>query len=85
MPFCVKIIAVPKSQGFLARLLGGGGPTAAVIKAVETITAMRSGEIKQKLNKLPWRMSVFNTEQEAKVAVQTLNDDGIQCEIIEVN
>ena len=84
MAWRVRVVAVPKASGLLASLFGGGGPAGGVVRALCTITAARPAEAKRWLSKLPYEIGPYETEQEARVTAQTLQDEGARCEMVEV-
>jgi hypothetical protein len=78
--WAVYLRQVPPAGNFLARLLGAN-PRAPLAKAIESLTALPPGKVKAIIDRAPGQVARFATEQEAKVAVQTLEDAGARCEI----
>ena len=79
--FAVMLTAVPAAGGFLAKLLGGGGAQAKIVKAIQSLTALDTRRAKALTERLPSEVARFATEQEARVAAQTLEDAGGTCQI----
>jgi ribosomal protein L7/L12 len=80
----VSVAQAPAAPGFLAALFGAKGKRGEVIAALQSITARGAGEAKRMLDKLPCEVGRYATEQEARVASQTLQDAGAFCEVREL-
>jgi ribosomal protein L7/L12 len=80
----VTVTQAPPAPGFLAALFGAKGRRGEVVQALQSLTACSAGEGKRLLDKLPCKVGRYATEQEAKVAAQTLEDAGAHCEIMEL-
>lgn len=78
--YAVIITGAPPAGNFLAKLLGSD-PRKGLIQAIRSVTAMDAGRAAKLLDSLPKELARFNTEQEAKVAAQTLEDEGARCDI----
>jgi ribosomal protein L7/L12 len=78
--WAVYLRQVPPAGNPIARLLGAN-PRAPLLKAIQSLTALPTARAKAILEKAPGQVARFATEQEARVAVQTLEDAGARCEI----
>ena len=78
--YAVIITGAPPAGNFLAKLFGAD-PRKGLIQAIRSVTAMDAGRAGKLLDALPKEMARFSTEQEAKVAAQTLEDEGARCDI----
>ncbi len=78
--YAVVITSAPPAGSFIAKLFGAD-PRKGLVQAVRSITAMDPGRAAKLLESLPKELARFSTEQEAKVAAQTLEDEGARCEI----
>ncbi|MCE5217563.1 ribosomal protein L7/L12 [bacterium] len=78
--WAVIITSVPPAGGFLSKLFGGG-PQAPVLAAIESVTALPLKQARALLSRTPVQLARFATQQEAKVAAQTLEDAGATCEV----
>lgn len=76
----VYLSQVPPAGNPLLRLVGVN-PQAALIKALGSLTALPPGKAAALVAKAPCEVASFATEQEAKVAVQTLEDAGARCQV----
>ena len=79
--WAVMMTQAPAKPGFLAALVGGGARRAELAKALQSRTACRASEAASMMDRLPAEVGRYATEQEAKVAVQTLQDAGAFCEV----
>lgn len=78
--WAVYLSQVPPAGNPVLRLLGVN-PRAALLKAIQSLTALPPGKAAALLAKAPCQVASFGTEQEAKVAVQTLEDAGARCQV----
>lgn len=81
--WAVVIVQAPPKGGFLSSLFGGG-PRARVAQAIQSLTAIPTGRAAAMLDKLPAEIGRYDTQQQAKVAAQTLEDAGAHCEVRQV-
>lgn len=81
--WAVVIVQAPPKGGFLSSLFGGG-PRAKIAQAIESLTAIPAGRAGAMLDKLPAEVGRYETQQQAKVAAQTLEDAGAHCEMRQV-
>ncbi|NSW58687.1 MAG: hypothetical protein HPY44_21960 [Armatimonadetes bacterium] len=78
--YAVVITGAPPAGNFLAKLFGAD-PRKRLVQAIRSVTAMDAARAAKLLDALPKELARFNTEQEAKVAAQTLEDEGARCEV----
>jgi len=81
--WAVVIVQAPPKGGFLSSLFGGG-PRAKIAQAIESLTAIPAQRAAAMLDKIPAEVGRYDTQQQAKVAAQTLEDAGAHCEVRQV-
>ena len=80
----VTVTTAPPAPGFLAALFGAKGRRGEAVQALQSLTACSAGEARRLLERLPCEVGRYAAEQEARVAVQTLEDAGALCETREL-